>query len=366
MDAARKLWLGAVAVVLAAVPSGCGTPGAPQPPSLNLPDRVTDLAALRAGDRVSLTWTMPKKNTDKILLKGEIPIRVCRREGAGRCEPAGSGASAAPGAKDEFTDTLPSALAEGAPRALSYFVELTNRNGRSAGQSNAAVVLAGKAPAAVADLKAVVRKEGVELEWTADATQADVRLERRLLTPRKPGSSAGHGPLAAQPERPRQNLMVDGGAQAGRALDKTVRFGETYEYRAQHLFRVAMGQQTLELGGEWSNPVRADVLDIFPPAAPTGLAAVATAPGPGAQGELSIDLSWQPVTEPDLAGYIVYRRGHGGEWQRISPEKPVVGPAFHDAQVERGRTYEYAVTAIDQSGHESARSAPAEETTPDQ
>jgi hypothetical protein len=60
--------------------SGCGTPGAPQPPSLNLPDRVTGLAAIRTGNQVALTWTMPKKNTDRLLLKGNVPVRVCRRE----------------------------------------------------------------------------------------------------------------------------------------------------------------------------------------------------------------------------------------------------------------------------------------------
>ena len=35
--------------------SGCGTPGAPMPPSLKLPDPVTDLSALRTGNQVSLT-----------------------------------------------------------------------------------------------------------------------------------------------------------------------------------------------------------------------------------------------------------------------------------------------------------------------
>jgi len=57
-------------------------PGAPQPPSLNLPDRATDLSAVRAGGQVSLTWTMPTKNTDKLLLKGNIAVRVCRNEPA--------------------------------------------------------------------------------------------------------------------------------------------------------------------------------------------------------------------------------------------------------------------------------------------
>jgi fibronectin type 3 domain-containing protein len=42
----------------------------------------------------------------------------------------------------------------------------------------------------------------------------------------------------------------------------------------------------------------------------------------------------------------------------------VVGPAFHDAQVAPGHTYTYAVSAVDQGGHESARSAEARETVP--
>ena len=80
---------------------------------------------------------MPKKNTDKLLLKGDVDVRVCRREGTGPCEAVGGALWLAPGAKGSFDETLPPALASGAPRALSYFVELKNRNGRSAGLSNA-------------------------------------------------------------------------------------------------------------------------------------------------------------------------------------------------------------------------------------
>jgi len=112
--------------------------------------------------------------------------------------------------------------------------------------------------------------------------------------------------------------------------------------------------------------VRVEVLDIFPPAVPTGLAAVSTAGENGAEpgAQPAIDLSWQPDTEADLAGYIVYRRAGDGEWQRISPVQPVVGPGFHDAQVQAGHTYHYAVSAVDQGRHESARSAEAQETVP--
>src|SRR5262249_37314381 len=76
----RRIWL--LSVSLAATLSGCGTPGAPQPPSLNLPDAVTDLAAVRTGNVVTLTWTMPKRNTDKLLLKGSIAVEICRKRGA--------------------------------------------------------------------------------------------------------------------------------------------------------------------------------------------------------------------------------------------------------------------------------------------
>ena len=83
----------------------------------------------------------------------------------------------------------------------------------------------------------------------------------------------------------------------------------------------------------------------------------------------AIDLSWLPGAEADLAGYIVYRRerdtsGPAAAWQRISPAQPVVGPGFHDSNVQPGHTYIYTVTAIDQSGHESARSNEASDTVP--
>jgi hypothetical protein len=101
---------------------------------------------------------------------------------------------------------------------------------------------------------------------------------------------------------------------------------------------------------------------------PSGLAAVATAEGGGANSGPAIDLSWTPDTEADLAGYIVYRRepaaAGDGAWQRISPERPVVGPGFHDGSVVAGHTYDYAVSAVDEEGHESSRSVEAEETVP--
>ncbi len=358
MSTVQRYGWAALTVALAAVLAGCGTPGAPQPPSLNLPDPVADLAATRTGNSVSLTWTMPTKNTDTLLLKSNVEARVCRSEGTGACDAVGGKLLLAPGVAGSFSETLPPALSSGAPRKLNYLVELKNNNGRSAGPSNAAVVLAGEAPAPVANFTADVRKEGVVLRWTPGAANEPIRLHRKLLTP--PAAKAKQGLLTSPPEPLEQSLLIEPDAQNGRAIDKSIHFGETYEYRAQRVIRVAVGGKTLELTGELSPPVRVEALDVFPPAVPTGLAAVAIAGEAG--GETAIDLSWQPGTDADLAGYIVYRREGDEGWQRISSAQPVVSPAFHDTQVQSGHTYHYAVSAIDQGGHESARSAEAQET----
>jgi hypothetical protein len=379
LPAAYATGLAAAGLAAALILAGCGTPGAPQPPSLKLPVPVVDLAASRAGNQVTLHWTMPKKNTDKLLLKGNVPVFVCRGEAnSGNCNTAGTAASTstglqfAPGADGSFTETLPATLATGAPRPLSYFVELRNHNGRSAGLSNAAVVVAGEAPAPVADLRAEVRKAGVVLRWTPFETAQEstaVRLHRKLLNP--PATKPPEGLLTPQPEPVELNLLVDSCAPeerkgSCRALDNSIRFGQVYEYRAQRVARVTVEGKTLELAGELSAPVRVEARDIFPPAVPTGLAAVATTGenGAGNAPQYAIDLSWQPVTDPDLAGYAVYRREGEGGWQRISPAEPLVPPAFHDAQVQPGHSYRYAVSAISQGGHESVRSAETVESVP--
>jgi hypothetical protein len=364
----RNQWTAlAAGLAVALALAGCGMPGAPQPPSLNLPEPAVDLAASRAGSQVALTWTMPKKNTDKLLLKGNVTVRVCRKEDAGACETAGAELSLAPGANGAFTDVLPATLTAGAPRPLSYFVVLKNRNGRSAGLSNAAVVLAGEAPAPVTGLTAEVRKQGVALRWTPaeESSPTAVRLHRKLLTP--PATKPHEGLLAPQPEPVEQNLLVDRCAPDERngdcrALDTNIRFGQSYEYCAQRVARVTLEGRALELASEFSAPVRVEPKDIFPPETPTNLAAVATTGENGAAP--AIDLSWQPVMDADLAGYAVYRREGNAAWQRISPPEPLVPPAFHDTQVQPGHTYRYAVSAVDQGGHESARSAEAEETVP--
>ena len=68
----RRAVLALVSLFSGVALAGCGMPGAPQPPSLDLPERVGDLSAVRTGRQVTLTWHMPKRDTDKLLLRGNV------------------------------------------------------------------------------------------------------------------------------------------------------------------------------------------------------------------------------------------------------------------------------------------------------
>jgi hypothetical protein len=370
------LWPAALLLALgggfgAASLCGCGTPAAPQPPSLKLPAPVDDLTATRAGDTVTLHWTTPRRTTDRLLIKDPVRAQVCRKTIADNCESAGE-ITVQAAAVAQFHDTLPAALLLGPPRVIRYFVELKSPHGRSAGLSNAAEILAGTAPAPVAGLNAEVRADGVALHWQAgDATP--VRLDRVLLTPsaKKPAKTrsvegsakAGKSLMPAAQEPVERNLLAEGTASGtlSGSLDPSAHFGESYSYTAQRVARVEENGHTLELGGPVSEPIRVEVIDRFPPAVPRDLAAVAAAE------DKSIDLSWSPDTDADLAGYIVYRYDadkDAGTWERLSGAQPVVPAAWRDTTATPGHSYRYRVTAIDQTGHESAPSEEAQETLP--
>src|SRR5882724_2204271 len=65
--------LGAL-VILAA----CASIAPPLPPSLELPKPPSDLRAVRKGDGVTLTWTVPSSTTDRQTIRTIGPTRICR------------------------------------------------------------------------------------------------------------------------------------------------------------------------------------------------------------------------------------------------------------------------------------------------
>jgi hypothetical protein len=91
--------------------------------------------------------------------------------------------------------------------------------------------------------------------------------------------------------------------------------------------------------------------DTFPPAPPKSLRSIA--------GEGTINLIWDPNTEKDLAGYIVFR-GTGDALAPLTPQ-PIQDTTFTD-KVQPGERFIYAIKAIDKAGNSSTFSERTEET----
>jgi hypothetical protein len=340
---------------------GCGSPAAPQPPSLNLPSPVLNLSANRVGDAVHLAWSMPTRTTDRVSLVHSITVQICRALEAGPCTKVGT-LLLAPGGPGTFADALPADLVGGPNRLLRYEVDLRNHAGKSAGPSNAAYSAAGASPPAVLGLSGQVHANGVELSWqpAPEAGNAVVfRIERLQLT--APTVEQGpRSPLAAAAPPSRQTLVVHttSGNDPAHAMDPSALFNQRYRYVLERVAMLTFTGHAVEVEGQPSAAVEVATTDIFPPAVPEGLVAVADAGG-GA-----IDLSWSPNVESDLAAYHLYRRDtHGslpaGQVSSLNGET-----SFRDTSVQPGHSYAYSLSAIDQSGNESKRSPDVEETLP--
>ena len=112
--------------------------------------------------------------------------------------------------------------------------------------------------------------------------------------------------------------------------------------------------RSADSAGNWSalsNVVSwTGALDTAPPATPEGLLAGMPAGG-------RVPLSWAPGTEPDLAGYHVWRAlDLGSAWSKLGSGL-VTDTTFVDTNLPAGVTrIWYAVSAVDLLGNESARS----------
>lgn len=355
--------------------AGCGLASNPEPPTLWLPAPVKDLSARRVGNEVHLHWTMPKETTDKVRLKGDQKAHFCLQSeaaaGLGKpnaafdakgCEPAGDG-EFGPGRPANFSVPLPANLANGSSHAVAYFVELENHAGKAAGPSNAAYVATGTAPAPIAGFRLETRAAGVVVRWDPATSEPGLlmRIHRTLVHPA--GAAGTQHPNEANGSAPveEQTLEVDlDKGDPGDALDRDALLDHIWKYWMERVVRVHAGGHALEIASAPSDTVTVNAKDVFPPAVPSGLVAVAD------QQSHAIDLSWVPDRETDLAGYFVYRRDvtAGIRPERISGKNPVVPPSLTDSNVLSGHRYAYSVSAVDQDGNESARSGEVEDALP--
>ncbi len=346
---------------------GCGTPGAPQPPSLQLPRPVDDLVGERKGTRVVLAWTAPTRTTDKQNIRKPGATRLCRAIDEfpmTQCRESVAELSAAELTSQPATGRVPKVAYEDvvAPQAMglnrfaTYAVEVFNVRGRSAGLSNQVRVPLAPTLPPPNDLRAQVTPDGVVLLWTSVA--------RPQLPPDAQGLDFRYRIYRRASGKPDYNLVEEvplGGTEL-RVPDRSFEWEQTYDYKVASvtLLPQSGSRGQTEVEGDDSSIVRVVVHDVFPPARPDGLQAVFSGVGQKA----FIDLSWDPNSESDLQGYRVFRRSGDQKPVALNTE-PVRAPSFRDENVQPGQTYTYYVQAVDVRGNVSEPSPETSEKVPE-
>ncbi len=282
---------------------GCGYQGDPQPPSLQIPVAITDLTAVERGSKLIVDFTIPTKSTDNLDLKGEpyLELHVGDRKQRVR--------TSEPAAHLEI-DAAPFYA-----QTIKVAVKVQNDRGRDAGWSNVVDLNVVPALPQPTELHAEAVPRGVQLTWRS--------AERRFVVFRQ-------GP------DDKASIRL-GTADARTFTDESAQFGSTYKYAVQAVAPPAESDMT--------EPVTIKPLDTFAPSVPANLSVVL--------GPASAELSWDRVTDRNLAGYRIYRDG-----------KPIAdvgaGPSYSDRKIDAGRRYRYAVSSLGKSGAESAQSQAVE------
>jgi hypothetical protein len=298
------------ALLLAALLSACGYVGPPKPPTLDIPVTITDFRAWESGDNIEIEFTLPDKTTEGLPLTEvrSIELRVEEKLIAlGVSKPG-----------QPVTGQVPAQMWIG--KTVTMYVRATGPKGKPSAWSNPATlaVIPPLAPPSAPKPLNVVG--GVELTWTG--TGPRYRIFR-----------------AEADGQPQQLADSDG----PRFLDESTSFGVRYRYLVQSI--AGANQWSVVSEAAEITPV-----DVFPPAVPEGLSAVPT--------PQSIELAWTRNTEADFRGYDVFRALDTGPFEKIA--SLIEAPTFSDVKIEAGKKYRYAVSAVDLTGNESARSQPVD------
>ncbi len=332
---------------------GCAAQGPPHPPRVEKPERITDLATFQVGGTIELTFTLPTQATDGEGLSKPLELQLFRV-----ITPPGQKPSAPPESRAWVT-LLPSELARyQRGEKIVYPDHLSDQeysqqlgagftfaaDGLTRGFRRRPVVgdLSNRAGVTLLDVSPPV--ESPRCETTEHALELTWPLPTTSLTGRPLQDLDGYRVFRS--DTPKGPFDLRGETPDARFRDPDFQFDHSYMYRVRALFKSSgSGSQLAE--SEDSKPCAITPRDTFPPTAPAGLSAISTAAG--------VELIWNANTEPDLAGYNVYRRDGEGAPHKLNSEL-VDTPLYRDAAAEAGRRYTYWVTALDAAGNESASS----------
>ena len=298
--------------------TGCGYIGAPLAPALDMPSRVSDLRAVERGENLVVAFTIPPLTTEGLTLKSvtSVEVRVAVAGGASTLEPVPAAAPGAAGC------VIP--VREWVGKDVTLTVHATGPKGKTSEWSNEVKLHVEPPVATPADVKPANAPQGVKVTWR--------------------GTSPHYRIFRASGDQPPQQI---GESDTAEYLDTPVDNGTHYQYFVQ---AIASESQQSDVAG----PFEIVPEHVFPPAVPAGLTAV-----PGVN---SIELAWERNTESDFKGYNVYRSTEGGPFVKIADL--ITAPTYSDHQVEAGKKYRYAISAVDLTGLESMRSNIEEVTAP--
>ena len=285
--------------------TGCGYVGDPLAPALNIPEKVTDLRAVQRGGKIIIDFTPPVRTTEGLLIKRLGPVEL--QIGDKPVETAS--------AKGHVE--VPSNDWIGQHAAVR--VRVDNTRGRYSDWSNTVTMSVVPAVEPPLNVTAKSDPQGVRITWGgAGERWRVVRL--------------GDSKTAA--------------VERAEYVDTEAAFGKEYRYRIVALVKAAESEPSVV--------VTITPRDEFSPAAPAGLTALA--------GIDTVELSWDRNTEEDLKGYRMYRTVEAGSFAVVS--ELLEAPSYSDKAVMPGKKYRYAVSAMDQTGNESAKSATIEIAVP--
>ncbi len=285
--------------------------------------------------------------------------------------PPSGGKKAAQKQTASFTDTIAKSIQESDPYGSAvYAVEVLNTDNRGAGLSDSTRVSLLPTIVPFQSFAAQVTPPGVMISWQCPERSAAIPRVNYLFRIYRRSAQGGPDARIAELDAnqcvgkaPSETPSIQEAQRGGDGtsfLDQTIVWEDTYFYRGTVVSVLAAKEGSpVEVEGDDTPEVKVFAHDIFPPAVPTGLQAVFSGSGQ----QPFIDLVWNPVTDADLAGYNVYRHDEGTAPIKINSDL-ITTPAFRDTRVESGRTYFYSVSAVDERGNESTRSAEASETVP--
>lgn len=320
----------------------CGRKTDPTTPDSPRPAAVEDLSLVTRDAFAFLSWTIPARNIEGKVLSVDqlLEFRVFRATiDRSRKKPRFHQVAAIPPVNPEEAEIRNNRVYwKDGPlqygHVYAYRVVAVSTRGGISPPSEAVRAVPLRSLAPPENLTAQAGEKFVFLNWNPVTTRADGSVYTGFVGynvyRRVEGSAYPATPLNAEPLR------------TASFRDTAVENGRTYYYMVRAVDSPAR-PWTESLS---SAEVSATPRKTTPPARPSGLTVV--------PGVTRVFLTWDENKEGDLAGYHVYRSlTNGKNYERLTP-RPISRSTYSDESVTPGKTYYYAVTALDTTGNESA------------